>query len=227
VPRIPTPFIGGADSPRQDRSAKDQFASPYVPGADEPAAEDVAAADVGLESAEETLEPISADAGAAERPPVEVEALEPEAPEFEVPVAVEWVDAEPESALGEEVAFEFVEFEELQPSEGAAAEWAPDLATSPAAQEVAATAEAESGLPDFLSGPDGGGPEIPIAPSEQASVPGESLEALAEEAERLLQGKQGERIRALMASLGRYGADIAVPRAFAAGYLAAKRREES
>jgi hypothetical protein len=224
VSRIPTPFIGGTDSPRQDRSAKDQVVPPYAPGADEPAAEDAAAADLGPESAEETLEPVSGEA-TSETPAVDVEALEPEAPEYEVPVDVEWLDAEPESAVGEEAPIEFVELEELLPSEEAAAAGAPDLARSPEARDFAA-ADDQSGLPDFLSGPDGGGPEVPIAESEQAFVPGESLEALAEEAEWLLQGEQGERIRALMADLGRYRADIAVARAFAAGYLAAKRREE-
>lgn len=225
VSRIPTPFIGGTDSPRQDRSAKDQLAPPYVPGADEPAAEDAAPADVGLESAEDTLEPVSAEA-AAETPAVDIEALEPEAPEFEVPVAVEWVDAEPETAVGEEAPIEFVGFEEILPSEEVAPEEAPGPAKSPEPEEVPPAADDQSGLPDFLSGPDGAGPEVPIAESEQTFVPPESPEALAEEAERLLQSKQGERIRALMADLGRYGADIAVARAFAAGYLAAKRGEE-
>jgi hypothetical protein len=225
VSRIPTPFIGGTDSPRQDRSAKDQLSAPYVPGADEPAAEDAAPTDIGLESAEETFEPVSAEA-AAETPAVDIEALEPEPPDLEVPVPVEWVDGEPEAAVGEEAPIEFIGFEELLPSEEAVPEGAPRPAKAPGPQEVPAAADDQSALPDFLSGPDGGGPEVPIAESEQTFVPPESLEALAEEAERLLQGEQGERIRALMADLGRHGADIAVARAFAAGYLAAKRGEE-
>jgi hypothetical protein len=168
-----------------------------------------------MESAEEALEPTQAEAGAAETPPlVEVEALEPEAPEIEVPV--QWVDAEEAPA----------ELEELVLSEEGVGEAAPAGGPPPEAQGLAA-AEAEPAIPDFLFGPDGGGPEIPVQETEQAAVLGESLERLAEEAERLLQGEQGERIRALIADLGRHGADIAVARAFAAGYLAAKGREES
>ncbi len=217
----PTPFIGGTESPRQDPSARDEFAPPYVPGAHETPAEGVTPPDLGMESPEEALEPTQAETGAAEAPPVEVEALEPEVPEIEVPV--QWVDAEAEAIFTEEAP---AEFEELVLSEEEVAEAAPAGGPPPEAQEPAA-AEAEPGIPDFLFGPDGGGPEIPIQEPEQAPVLGESLERLAEEAERLLQGEQGERIRALIADLGRHGADIAVARAFAAGYLAAKRREES
>ncbi|UCC49700.1 MAG: hypothetical protein JSV41_05960 [Gemmatimonadota bacterium] len=218
----PTPFIGGTESPRQDPSTRDKFAPPYVAGADESPAEGVTPPDLGMESPEEALEPTQAEAGAAEAPPpVEVEALEPEAPEIEVPV--QWVDAEAEAIFTEEAP---AELEELVLSEEGVAEAAPPGGPPPEAQEPAA-AEAEPGIPDFLFGPDGGGPEIPIQEPEQAAVLGESLERLAAEAERLLQGEEGERIRALIADLGRHGADIAVARAFAAGYLAAKRREES
>lgn len=229
--KIPTPFIGGSEGPRRDRSARDEFAPPCVPGAEEVAAEDVTAPGEEIESAEEALEPAEEEASAAEIAPVlEIEALEPETPQLEVAVPVEWVDAEAESVLAEEAPTEFeglvLDFEELVLGEEAAAETAPVEGPLPEAQKPPPAAP-EAGMPDFLFGPDGGAPEMSTPETGQALLSGESPEGLAEEAERLLQGTLGERIRALIAQLGPHGARDAVARAFAAGYLAAKRREES
>ena len=49
---------------------------------------------------------------------------------------------------------------------------------------------------------------------------------LDEKAEELREGEFGSLIRTLVDELGPYAAEIAIARAFAAGYLAAKDREE-
>jgi hypothetical protein len=103
-------------------------------------------------------------------------------------------------------------------------------------------------LPDFLLGTDASAaaqmeaerdtpaPEVqageaePPAESAEDTLAGtvrlETGERLTETARELLNGERGDWIRTLIRDLSGYGYDIAVSRAFAAGYLAAKTEEE-
>ncbi len=67
--------------------------------------------------------------------------------------------------------------------------------------------------------------EPPVAAPEPAASY-ETAERLAEIARELMASDERPRIEALIDDLRRLTADIAVPRAFAAGYLAAERRQE-
>lgn len=190
MPTIPTPFIGGADGPQNDRTDETDLEPPFFTEAAE---------------SEKQAEP---GAGAAE--PAEAEAeppffFEPEAPELEeqVPAQEAVPDREP------------IPIEEVAPTaEPEPAFLAPS--TDEVIQEApAASQEGEGGeLPDYLFGADTP-PPLP-----------ESPELLAHKAEELLEGAFGDRIRDLVASLGSAAAEFAIPRAFAAGYLAAKSGEE-
>ncbi len=80
--------------------------------------------------------------------------------------------------------------------------------------EAAQTAAEELELPDYLSEPE--------AEGESEGLPAEVIERLARVAHQLLDGEQGGWIRVLIADLSSLSTEIAVPRAFAAGYLAAK-----
>jgi len=152
VSTIPTPFIGGSESPRKQTAEKQVLAPPFHPG-----------------------------------------------------------ETEAEEATTIEVA-------EVEPV-GTEERAAPDV------EEIAAV-PAEKDIPDFLLGPDGAEPEDEEVVAEEEPKPLISLEELAEQAQALQQGELGDRIRALVAELGSDAAEVAVARAFAAGYLAARDREE-
>lgn len=116
-----------------------------------------------------------------------------------------------------------VPIEQVTPSEPG-----PDVLTPSAEPEPAdQPAGDDEDLPDFLFGPDTPPPfSSPKGTAATAPLP-ESPELLATQAEELLEGAHGDRIRDLVASLGAATAEVAIPRAFAAGYMAAKRGEES
>lgn len=198
MPTIPTPFIGGADGPEHDRTDETDLEPPFF--TDEPA---------------ESREAPEPGAGAAE--PAEPEAeppfffVEPEAPEEPVPTQEAVPDREP------------VPIEEVAPeAEPEPAFLAPSTGEEPA---VPPHAEDEE-LPDYLFGPDT--PPPFSSPQGTGATPPfpESPELLAHKAEELLEGAHGDRIRDLVASLGSATAEVAIPRAFAAGYMAARSGEE-
>ncbi len=91
------------------------------------------------------------------------------------------------------------------------------------------TAETEDlEVPDWLLGSEEATTEIgESTPAKELDDRGtDSLVRLAEQAEAMLTGSHGDRIRTLIANLSPYTIEIAVPRAFAAGYLAARAEEE-
>ncbi len=94
-----------------------------------------------------------------------------------------------------------------------------------AAEPEPAVGPEEDGLPDFLVGPDSGTP-VP-SPGAPPGMGAQAPETLARKAEELLDGPHGDRIRQLVADLGSSAAEISIPRAFAAGFLAAQDGEEN
>ncbi|UCC83047.1 MAG: hypothetical protein JSW46_19180 [Gemmatimonadota bacterium] len=197
MPTIPTPFIGGADSPEQDRTDQTDLEPPFFP-------------DENAESPEQP-EP---GAGATEPAAEEAEPpffFEPETPEQPVPTQAATPDSE-SIPIEEEAA--------------QAAEQEPTFLAPTADESAAAPQESEAeDLPDYLLGAD---TPLPFSSAEEAAAPPqpESPELLAHKAEELLEGILGDRIRDLVASLGAAAAEVAIPRAFAAGYMAAKTGEE-
>ena len=205
MPNIPTPFVGGTDSPRRGSDEEKALQPPYAPG---------------WETAEAPA-PTTDDKSGPERPiKVEVSDLDEE-------------DLLPDmSTEGEEIAIEgptydleWPEETETETSTGPAeiVDSAPDadLATTPEPAEIAAGG---TEMPDFLLGPDSGEAELAVEPaSKEPALP---KEALVELSLKLQEGNLGESIRALVADLSVYTPEIAVPRAFAAGYLAARKEEE-
>jgi hypothetical protein len=180
--------------------------TPFIGGADGPEHDRKDETDLEppffTEGAESPEEPEHG-AGAAE--PAEAEAeppffFEPEAPELEEQIAPA---AEPEPAF-------------LAPSTDEA------LPEAPAPPQES---EGE-GLPDYLFGADTPPPVSSGAGAEAEPPLPETPELLAYKAEELLEGAHGDRIRDLVASLGSAAAEVAIPRAFAAGYIAAKSGEE-
>ncbi len=257
MPTIPTPFIGGADSPQRDTGARRELAPPYHPGSVEPAETIEPAVEQesaegpwvtsGADDAEATVESVAVPFEAAERAP------EPEEREPEAPGPVE--TAEPQEAEPSQVGMAEVEtvstgwaaFTEPAPAEAVAEEVGaePLEDTGRWTESFEADVEAPAGepgdFPAFLFGPDGTGVdegaaapsevEVPVFDERPAEAPEpapsyETAERLAEVAQELLASDEGPRIRALIDDLRRLTADIAVPRAFAAGHLAAQRRQE-
>ncbi len=253
MPTIPTPFIGGADSPQRDSAKKKSFAPPYHPGSVEP--DEATIPDVDPADAPWEFEAEDEEAG-FERVPVEMEAeasdglTEPEPEPEEAPAApaeaFEPTEVEPaEPVLAEFKTVAIGSPPALQPAveEGVLDEEAFEP-IGPLSDEAEAAVDAERvdegeghDLPSFLLGPDAtaaeeppGRDEFERALDEEAIELGQteqSAEQLAELGRDLLAGEEGERIRALIDDLRSLTADIAVPRAFAAGYLAAKKREEN
>lgn len=217
MPTIPTPFIGGADSPQRDTPAKREFAPPYHPGLVEPA-EAIEPAEEH-EVAEEAWESSSAE---------EVQAIVESVPAPSETVERELEPEEPEGVKPWEAEIDVAEPQEAEPAQAIAAE--------------VETVEGEpSEFPSFLFGADGAGvddysaaeveSEVSVLEEEPAEAPEpatryETAERLAEVARELLASDEGPRIQELIDELRRLTADIAVPRAFAAGYLAAQRRQE-
>lgn len=252
MPTIPTPFIGGADSPQRDTAEGKELARPYTPGSVEPEAPVTPEVErepesapwesvVGAEDVDIDVKSVPVEDEAAEwqREPEEPEAATAPSAPAESPEPQEAEPAEPALAGFKTVAVPSMEpplepeDEErgsadavVEPIDAAEAE----LATFPEADEGAEDSE----FPSFLFGPDATKGEAPREPVEGAGVTpafeaGESEDTedrLTELGRELLTGEEGEEIRALIADLRPLAADIAVPRAFAAGYLAAKRRQE-
>jgi len=202
VSKIPTPFIGGSESPRRDPEQQ-EIAPPFHPGLEEteplspeaaPELEDRARLEESVSGAVEeevSLEPV--DIAAGEVVPISIEVL-----------GADSVGGEQESDLEEPVAADGTDF------------------------------------PGFLAGPDGIAldveEEVPtVEPVPEDVTTGEeqrtgqlaSIEQLAEKAAELRAGELDAWIRSLVDQLGPYAPEIAIARAFAAGYLAAKDPEES
>jgi hypothetical protein len=204
VPTIPTPFIGGAEGPQRDRTDQANLQPPFFTEAAEP---------------ENVAEP---GAGAATRPTeAEAEAespffLEPEPAEEPTPAPEAVPDRGPALAEEEEVA------RTAAPERDYVAESVDEALGGPSAPQRGE----DEDLPDYLFGADTP-PPFSSAEGAAATPPlPESPELLAHRAEELLDGPHGDRIRDLVASLGSAAAEVAITRAFAAGYLAAKRDEE-
>lgn len=212
---IPPPFVGGTDSPRRDSDEEKALQAPYSPTeeATEPAESvgpeggqaTAAEAEAELDELyEEDLLPDMATEGediAVEGPMYDLEW--PEQPEPET---------ETETAPSEPAGFG-PDLQDFGPDEAVAAEPAEE---SPAG---------ESEMPDYLLGPDSGEEEVTAEPPGDASV--QSKQELLEMAATLKAGALGQSIRDLVEELNVYPPDIAVPRAFAAGYLAAKNEKEN
>jgi hypothetical protein len=202
VPTIPTPFIGGADGPHRDRTTKTDIEPPFFAEAAEP--------------------PEQAEPGAGAPQPAETEA-ETETPFFLEPEPAEQPAPAPEAAPEEEP----VPIESVAPTAEPAPDFLAPTADEPP-QEAPAGSPEEEGLelPDYFFGPDTP-PPLPSPAQETAAAPPlpESPELLAHKAEELLEGAHGDRIRDLVAGLGSAAAEVAITRAFAAGYMAAKNEE--
>lgn len=143
-------------------------------------------------------------------------AVEPAESEAEPPFFLELEDAE-EAAPVQEAAPE----PEPEPDF-----LAPTADEPPHEAHAAPAGSADIELPDYFFGPD---TPVPYSsPKGTAAAPPlpESPELLARTAEELLEGAHGDSIRDLVASLGSATAEVAIPRAFAAGYIAAKSGEE-
>jgi hypothetical protein len=212
VTDIPIPFIGGAEGPRREWPAKQPLEPPFAPGGEaevETGPEEAAIADEFETELDETFE--------AEAEPVVIE--------IEEPIAESVLEDEPGSVDE------------------------PPVAPSAPAVTPGTPGDREFELPDFLLGSDAGdvaqvSEELETTAAfefvaEQPEPPPESAEdtlagtvrletggRLAEKARELLDGERGDWIRTLIADLRGYGHDVTVPRAFAAGYLAAKKEEE-
>jgi hypothetical protein len=209
VSNIPTPFVGGTDSPRRGSDEEKTLQPPFAPGgeafhgSDGPESDD----DVRPEEAvrldvedldEEDLLPDMSSEG---------EDIAIEGPTYDL----EWPEGpEPETAS------EVTEMIEVAPE----AEPAEDPARTRESTEVAGSG---ADMPDFLLGPDSGAAEEAEPIEEETVLP---KERLVEMAAKLQEGALGESIRVLIGDLSVYTPEIAVPRAFAAGYLAAKKEEE-
>ncbi len=236
--KIPTPFVGGTGGPEGDRAANENLQPPFHTGEEgsemqEPAVEpDSEPTPSPVEEA-----PAPVEETAPELEPAPWDTLEPE------PVSVDVTEAEPELAgLGEvspvieaaspleDIAAE-LEAEATVEDMAAEIEAEATIAAPPEVVEpqIAPTIGAETDLPDFLMGPDTQTPEPAKAATQPPGIeapPVESVERLAEVAHELLEGGQGEWIRTLIADLSPLASEIAVPRAFAAGYLAARTQKE-
>lgn len=214
---IPPPFVGGTDSPRRDADEEKAFQTPYSPTGGETAAAEPSGPEGGREAATEVDE-AQAEAGSDE---LYEEDLLPD-------MATE----------GEEIAVEGPMYdldwpEQPEPETPAdPAEMAglgPDLQDFGADEVVAAEPAEEppagdSTMPDYLLGPDSGEEEVTTEPTgDENSQPKEELVELAA---TLKAGAFGQSIRDLVEELNVYPPDIAVPRAFAAGYLAARKEKE-
>jgi hypothetical protein len=200
VSKIPTPFIGGSESPRRD-AEQQEIAPPFHPGSEE-------------------TEPLSPEAA----PELEDRARLEESGAVEEEVLVDPVDI----AAGEVVPISI----QVLGADSVGGEQESDLEGPVAADGT--------DFPGFLAGPDGIAldveeevpavepvPEDVRTSEEQETVPLASLEQLAEKAAELKAGELDAWIRSLVDQLGPYAPEIAIARAFAAGYLAAKDSEES
>jgi hypothetical protein len=212
VAKIPTPFIGGAESPRRGSDEDKALQLPFSPQEEGAVKPEAAPADVDEQAPPE--QPIR----------IEVEAVEAEEPLQAEPAEAA---AEAEEPLLAEPAEAAAEAEEPLLAESAETEAEPAepeaLETDPETEEPVAAGGLE--VPDFLFGPDSAAREDtsdPVPAEEHYEAPDE----LAEMARALQEGKFGDRIRELINDLGDSTPDSAVPRAFAAGYLAAKKLEE-
>jgi hypothetical protein len=202
VPTIPTPFIGGAEGPHRDRTDEANLEPPFFTETAEP---------------EKQAEP---GAGATTQP-TEAET------EAESPLFLETEPAEEPTP-----APEAVPDRGPAPAEEVARTAAPEpdyvaASVDEGLQEAPAPQKGEDeDLPDYLFGADTPPPfSSPEGAAATQPLP-ESPELLAHRAEELLEGPHGDRIRDLVASLGSAAAEVAITRAFTAGYLAAKRDEE-
>jgi hypothetical protein len=191
VSTIPTPFIGGADSPQHGKPAEQELEPPFSPQKAETAPDSPEPA-----PSQDVAEP---QAPAAEEV-LEADFLEPIEEQASEPVRIEITEAEPEPQI-----------EKF------------DLEETP----VEVDSADDHGLPDFLAGPDTAAPTDPSAGIQSESLSPQNAERLAELAQELLGGVHGDWIRSLVANLGAYSSEIAIPRAFAAGYMSAKSGEES
>ncbi|NIN71289.1 MAG: hypothetical protein GTO46_04990 [Gemmatimonadetes bacterium] len=197
MPTIPTPFIGGADSPEQNRTDQTDLEPPFF--SDEPAE-------------------------SPDKPEPGAGATEPAAEEAEPPFFFE-TETTSEEPLPTQEATPDTEPITVEEEVAPAAEPEPAFLSPTADEGAAAPQESDVDLPDYLFGADTPPPFTPAEGTAPPPLP-ESPERLAHKAEELLEGTFGDRIRDLVASLGAAAAEVAIPRAFAAGYMAAKSGEE-
>jgi hypothetical protein len=204
VPIIPTPFIGGSDSPRRDTEKQDRLAPPFVPEAAEH--EDDSPGRVDREVAP-TGEP------------------EPPLTEQVIPIEVSEDEGVDQTAR-EGPAFELEELirEELAGPEllVASTEAAPAEEESSSAAPTAP--DSEDFVPDWLVSSDIAAEEDEGEAQPKPTTFASATELAARAAE-LQQGEWADWIRALIAELGPYAAEVAIARAFAAGHIAATTGE--
>lgn len=207
---IPPPFVGGADSPRRDSAEEKAFQAPYAP------AEEGAA----------VAEPAGPPASSEESP----SALQSEEELDELYEE----DLLPDMATeGEEIAVEGPMYdlewpEEPAPEGRADFDESPDLGLDDAGAGDVGSAEpsaSDAEMPDYLLGTDSDGSDVATEPRGKEGVA--DKESLAHLALTLQAGLHRESIRELVTELNVYPPEIAVPRAFAAGYLAARKEKET
>lgn len=200
MPDIPTPFIGGSESPRGGETAgRRELAPPFYPQVPAEGVEPAASSEVHRGT------PASKASHTSREP-------ETQAPELEEVIRIEIVEEEEEPGTFEQVPL-------------AAKEPARSIPVDAVGDTAGPSQAAELEFPEFLLGPDGGTEKAVTAEGEEAhEAPRERLAQVADELKR---GTLGARIRALIADLRSADAAAAVERAFAAGYLAAKEEEEA
>jgi hypothetical protein len=215
VTNIPPPFVGGTDSPRRDSDEEKALQTPYSPTREEAAASESVSAQGGQEEAAETEE---FRAGGEADELYEEDLLPDMATEGEE-IAIEgpmydldWPEQpEPETpAEGSEPADIGSDLQDFAPVETVVAE-----PTEPSAGDTE--------MPHYLLGPDSADAGVTTQPGDENVQPKEELVDLAA---TLQAGALGQSIRDLVQELNVYPPDIAVPRAFAAGYLAASKEKE-
>lgn len=214
--KIPPPFVGGTDTPHRGSDEETAFQTPYSPTREEAAPAEPVSPEGGNETAAD-----------ADEPPAEAEVDELYEEDLLPDMAAE----------GQEIAIEGPMYDLEWPEQPE-----PETATEPAepagyasdlqgfaADEAVATEPAEppaddTEMPHYLLGPDSGEEEVTAEPAGDESV--QPKEELVELAATLQAGTLGQSIRELVEELNVYPPDIAVPRAFAAGYMAARKEKE-
>lgn len=206
---IPPPFVGGADSPRRDSAEDRAFQAPYAP-ADADAAE---AEPAGPASSEESASELQSE---EELDELYEEDLLPDMASEGEEIAIEgpMYDLEWPGNPEPERRVEFDGPADLEPGDVGGDEI---VAAEPSASDTE--------MPDYLLGADSDDSEVATEQPGEKSVAGN--EELADLAVTLQAGPHRESISDLVAELNVYPAEIAVPRAFAAGYLAARKEKET
>lgn len=205
---IPPPFVGGSDSPRRESAEEKAFQAPYAPA-------EGGAAEAGLAGPASSEE--SAEVGSeADLDELYEEDLLPDMATEGEEIAVEgpMYDLEWPEEPEQETRPELDEPSDLVPDDAGAGDV---MSAEPSATDTE--------MPDYLLGADSDGDKVATKPAGEEGIA--DRKAVAEWALTLQSGPHRDSIRDLVAELNVYPPEIAVPRAFAAGYLAARKEKET